>query len=154
MFWKLNVNIRLPDDLVTWKHLPPAIRYRDTNDQRKREREREGERERGRGREREGERERERERERETKKWPANLGQKIALAQSKLGILQSIARKKKVEESSTIKWAKIPKSLLTLFFFFMWQASLFFSPNSYFSDHPYVEGLNVIDNPKCHKVLM
>ena len=115
-----------------------------------REREREGGRGEGEGEE---EREREREGERETKKWPANLGQKIALAQSKLRILQSIARKKMVEASSTIKWAKIPKSLLTLFFF-MWQASLFFSPNSYFSAHPYVEGLNVIDNPKCHKVLM
>ena len=151
MFWKLNVNIRLPDDLVTWKHLPAAIRYRS------RYQRSEGERERGREGggegEREEEREREREGERETKKWPANLGQKIALAQSKLRILQSIARKKMVEASSTIKWAKIPKSLLTLFFF-MWQASLFFSPNSYFSAHPYVEGLNVTDNPKCHKVLM
>ena len=90
--WKLNVNIRLPDDLVNWKHLPAAI----SRDQR---------------------RERERERNKEmTCQLGTSAGQKIAFAQSKLRILQSIARKKMVEASGIIKWAKIPKSLPTLFF--------------------------------------
>ena len=46
-----------------------------------------------------------------------SAGQRIALAQSKLRILQSIARKKMVEASGIIKWAKIPKSLPTPFFY-------------------------------------
>ena len=88
------MNIRLPDHLVNWEHLPAAIWYRETNDERERERNKEM-----------------------TCQLGTSAGQRIALAQSKLRILQSIARKKMVEASGIIKWAKIPKSLPTPFFY-------------------------------------
>ena len=67
------------------------LQYRETNDERERNKEM-------------------------TCQLGTSAGQRIALAQSKLRILQSIARKKMVEARGIIKWAKIPKSLPTLFF--------------------------------------